>query len=137
MLCVQLASKHSHEDPIKKLTSAAAYAMRVTVHGVTQCAPAQLVYSRDMILQTMMTAQVELIQQQRERATSRNNTQENKRQIAHQHKVGDRIIIPSGGLDPKLQLNQGPYRVIGYNQASGTLHIQQRNCAEPVNIQNF
>jgi RNase H-like domain found in reverse transcriptase/Integrase zinc binding domain len=50
MIRVQLASKHAKDDPVTDLTSAAAYAIRATVHGVTKYTPAQLVYSRDMIL---------------------------------------------------------------------------------------
>jgi len=37
MLRVQLVKHHEKDDPIKDLTSAAAYAMRATVHGVTKC----------------------------------------------------------------------------------------------------
>ena len=36
VLWVQLASKHNKDNPVKDLTSAAACAMRATVHGVTQ-----------------------------------------------------------------------------------------------------
>ena len=51
MLRVQLATQHLHDDPIKDLTSAVAYAIRATVHGATKYMPSQLVYyNKDMIL---------------------------------------------------------------------------------------
>jgi len=136
MLRVQLASKHTKEDPIKDLTSAAAYAIRATVHGVTKYTPAQLVYSRDMILRTKMQANVELVRQRREAAIQANNTRENKRRIAYNYKEGDRVLILAKSLDPKLQLHQGPYKVVSYNKATGTLHIQRKNYVEPINIRN-
>lgn len=136
MLRVQLASKHNKENPVKDLTSAAAYAMRATVHGVTQCTPSQLVYSRDMILRTKMQANVELVRSRREAAIHANNTRENRKRIAYTYKPGDRILILSRALDPKLQLHQGPYKVESYNKATGTLHIKRNNYIEPINIRN-
>ena len=46
MLRVQLVKHHEKEDPITDLTSAAAHAMRATVHGVTKDASSQLVLPR-------------------------------------------------------------------------------------------
>lgn len=136
MLRVQLATRHAKEDPIYDMTSAAAYALRATVHGVTQYSPAQLVYSRDMILRTKMEANIELARKRREAAIQINNTRENKRRIAYQYKPGDKVLIIAGSMDPKLQLHQGPYNVITYDKTSGTLHIQRKNYVEPINIRN-
>ena len=65
-----------------------------------------------------------------------NSTQENKRRIAYQYKAGDKVLIMSGkmSIDPKLKLHEGPYRVLSYNKASGTLRIRRRNYVEPTNI---
>ena len=63
MLRVQLAKKHPKEDPIQDMLSAAAYALRATVHGTTQFTPAQMVFSKDMILRTNVEANVELVRQ--------------------------------------------------------------------------
>jgi len=136
MIRIQLTSKHKHDDPIKDMTSAAAYAIRATVHGTTKHTPSQLVYAKDMILRTKMEANVEHVRTLRENAIYKNNQRENKRRIKHNYKEGDKVLILSGGLDPKLQLHQGPYKVLSYDKASGTLHIQRRNYVEPINIRN-
>ena len=136
MLRVQLASKHKKENPVEDLTSAAAYALRATVHGVTRFAPSQLVFSKDMILRTNMKANVELVRQRREAAIQENNTRENRRRIAYKYKAGDKVLVLAQSLDPKLQLHQGPYRVEHYNKATGTLHIKRKNYVEPINIRN-
>ena len=52
----------------KDLLSAAVYALHATVHGVTQYTPAQLVFSKAMILRTNVEANVELVCQCREAA---------------------------------------------------------------------
>ena len=136
MLRVQLASRHEHEDPIKDMTSAAAYAIRATVHGVNQYSPAQLVYSKDMILRTTIEANVEAVRQRRQRAAEANNAKENKRRVAYKYKAGDKVLILATGMDPKLQLHEGPYKVLSYDKTSGTLHIQRKNYVEPINVRN-
>jgi hypothetical protein len=134
MLRVQLASKHPSEDIVRELTSAVAYAIRATVHGVTGYSPGQLVFSKDMILRTHVEANMELVRQRRTAAIRVTNERENKRRVAYNYKPGDRVLILAGGLDPKLKLHEGPYRVISYNKSNGTLHIQRRNYIEPINI---
>ena len=135
MLRVQLVSRHQKEDPIKDLTSAAAFAIRATVHGVTRYSPSQLVYARDMILRTKVMANVDLVQWRRQAAIIQNNKRENKRRTNYEYKKGDQILILSDSMDPKLQLHQGPFKVVSYDKGSGTLHIQRKNYIEPtINI---
>jgi len=107
MLRVQLVKHHEKDDPIKDLTSAAAYVMRATVHGVTKCTPSQLLFAKDMILRTPMEANVEIARQRREAAISQNNARENKSRVAHNYKKRDWVLILSRHLDPKLQLHPG------------------------------
>ena len=136
MLRVQLTKEHPHDDPVKDLTSAAAYAIRSTVHGTTQFTPGQLVFSKDMILRTTVEANNELIRQRREAAILKNNERENKRRVPYQYRSGDRVLILSGKLDPKLQLHEGPYKVLSYDKSTGTLHIRRKNYVESINIRN-
>ena len=136
MLRCQLASKHPKENVIEELTSAAAYGIRATVHGTTKFTPAQLVFNRDLILRTNMEANVELVRQRRANAIAANNQRENRRRIAYDYKEGDKILILSSGLDPKLKLHEGPYKVLGVNKSTGTLHIRRKGYTEPINIRN-
>ena len=98
--------------------------------------PAQIIFQKDMILRTNMLADIELIRQRREAAIRKNNDRENRRRIAYDYKAGDKVLILSGGLDPKMRLHQGPYRVVSYNKSNGTLHIIRKNYLEPINIRN-
>ena len=134
MLRVQLATKHPKEDPVKELTSAAAYAIQATVHGVMRFTPGQLVFSKDMILRTHVEANMELVRQRHEQAIQKTNIRENKQRIAYDYKPGDQVLILSGVMDPKLKLHQGPYSVISYNKSNSTLIIRRKNYIEPINI---
>jgi len=83
-----------------------------------------------------MKANVELARQRREAAITQNNARENRSRVAHNYKKGDWVLILSRHLDPKLQLHPGPFKVLSYDQSSGTLHIQRKHCVEPINIRN-
>ena len=136
MLRCQLASKHPKENVVEELMSAAAFGIRATVHGVTKFTPAQLVFNKDLILRTNMEANVELVRQRRASAIAVNNQRENRRRIAYDYKEGDKVLILSGGLDPKLQMHQGPYKVLAVNKSNGTLHIRRKGYVEPINVRN-
>lgn len=134
MLRFQLTRKHPKENVIEELTSAAAYGLRATVHGTTKCTPAQLVFNKDLIMRTNMEANVELVLQGREKAVTQNNARENKRRLVHEYKVGQKVLILSGGLDPKLKLHQGPYEIKSVNKSNGTLHIRRKGYIEPIKL---
>jgi len=136
MLRCQLVTRSPNDDPVTDMTTAAAYAIRSTVHGVNKFSPGQLIYRRDMIQRLTIEANMELVRQRREAAIHVNNARENKRRISHAYKSGDKVLILPNSLDPKLALNQGPYKVISYNEKNGTLHIQRKNYIEPINVRN-
>jgi hypothetical protein len=134
MLKCQLAKRHDNDDPVADLLSAAAYGIRNTIHGTTQYTPGQLVFSKDMILRTHMEADMDMVRLRRQQAAIVNNERENKRRYKHKYKPGDKVLIMTQRLDPKLKLNDGPYTIEAYNQVNGTLQIHQGNCIEPINI---
>ena len=136
MLRCQLTKRHDHDDPVVDMLSAAAYAIRATVHGVTRYSSSQLVYVKDMILRTNVEVNVEHIRKRRENATIRNNQRENRRRIKYNYKEGDQVLVLSEHLDPKMKLHSGPYKVLSYNKANDTLHSRRRNYVEPINIRN-
>jgi len=85
---------------------------------------------------TTVEANVELARQRREVAVSQNNARENRSRVAHNYKKGDWVLILNWYLDPKLQLHPGPFKVLSYEQSSGTLYIQRKRYVEPINIRS-
>ena len=134
MLRCQLVKKHDKDDPVADLLSAAAYGVRCTVHGTTQYTPGQLVFSKDMILRTHMEADMDMVRLRRKKAAIVNNERENRRRYKHTYKPGDKVLILTQRLDPKLKLHEGPYTVAAYNKLNGTLQIRRGNYIEPINI---
>jgi hypothetical protein len=55
-----------------------------------------------------------------------------KRKYSYQ--PGDKVLILPAPFDPKLTLNQGPFRVIHFDKATGTLQIRRKNYIESINI---
>ena len=49
-------------------------------------------------------------------------------------KVGDRVLLLNKPLDPKLKPHAGPYKVVSYDQSTGTLNIKRGRYVEPINI---
>jgi hypothetical protein len=92
--------------------------------GVTQYTPGQLVFNKDMILRTHMEADMDMVRLRRQKAAIVNNERENKRRYKHKYKPGDKVLIMTQRLDPKLKLNDGPYTIEAYNQVNGTLQIR-------------
>ena len=134
MLRCQLAKRHDNDDPVADLLSAAAYGIRSTIHGTTQYTPGQLIFSKDMILRTHMEADMDMVRLRRQKAAIVNNERENRRRYKHKYKPGDKVLIMTQRLDPKLKLNDGPYTVESYNQVNGTLQIRRGNYIEPINV---
>ena len=134
MIRTKLVKHHAHDDPIRDICTAVAYGIRATVHGTTKMTPAQLVFQKDMILRTNVEVNMELIRRRREAAIIHNNTRDNKRRIRYNYQVGDKVLILSGGLDPKLKLHEGPYPVLRYNKSNGILHIQRKGYVDTIHI---
>jgi len=134
MLHVQIASRHAHDDPVRDYLSAAAYGIRATVHGTTLYSPGQVVFNKDMIVQSHVETNVELIRARRLKAIKVNNERENKRRIAYKYKRGGKVLMLPNPMDPKLTLNQGPFEILSYNKTNGILRLQIGNYIEPVSI---
>ena len=93
-----------------------AWAIRSTVSTALNHTPGQLVFGRDMIMQTRVVADWERIKQKKRMSTIRSNQRENRNRVHHNYKVGDKILIVlkvGGPPLPKMELpTEGPYTVI-------------------------
>ena len=132
--CMIVSKCFKDDDPINNMLQAAAYGIRATMHGTTQYTPGQMVFNKDMVLRTAMAVDYEAVRQRREIAIKRNNIRENKRRISHIYKPGDKVLVLSKHLDPKLQPHEGPFKVQAYDKFSGTLRIKHGRYVEPINV---
>ena len=83
----ELEDNHlDEEDPWKGLLTAAAFAVRATVHTTLKKTPGQLVFGRDMIFNIKHTANWEYIRARKQKLINKNNERENSKQIDYEYK---------------------------------------------------
>jgi hypothetical protein len=118
-------------NPWDEFLSAAAFAIRSTHHTTLEASPAQLVFGRDMLLPVKFVADWARIRTSKQKRIDESNKQENSRRIAHEYRVGDRVLLTTPGLQSKVKAPRtGPYNVVNvHNNGTVTLrkgHVQQR-----------
>ena len=122
------------EDPWSGVLAAAMFALRATYHTTTQATPAQLVFGRDAILNTVFQANWKYIKDREQKLIHKNNIQENSKRIPHTYQVEDKVLIDLGDVktkfDPKYE---GPYSVVQVNN-NGTVRIRKGAVTETVSI---
>ena len=122
------------EDPWSGVLSAAMFALRSTYHTTTQATPAQLVFGRDAILNTVFHANWKYIRDRKQAIIHKNNQRENAKRIPHTYQVGDKVLVDLGDVktkfDPKYE---GPFQVVQVNN-NGTVRIRKGAVTETVNI---
>ena len=122
------------EDPWSGVLAAAMFALRATYHTTTQATPAQLVFGRDAILNTVFQANWKYIKDRKQKLIHKNNIQENSKRIPYTYQVGDKVLVDLGDVktkfDPKYE---GPFSVVQVNNNS-TVCICKGAVSKTVNI---
>ena len=106
-------NQNLNNDPWKDILSAVMHTVQATVHTTLNATPAQLVFSRDAILNTNFEADWKFIRQQKQSVTQKNNEQENTKRIPHDYEVGSKILL-NKSYKSKYGQNpwEGPYTVV-------------------------
>ncbi|KAE9286640.1 hypothetical protein PF008_g26619 [Phytophthora fragariae] len=88
-----------------------------------------------MIADATFTAHWATIYSRQQRQTRRENARENRARLAHNYKIGDRVLIVKSIRNlPKLaQPTEGPF-VITAVHSNGTLTVDRGNYDEIINI---
>lgn len=101
-------------DPFTGYLAHCMWAIRSTVHTITNRSPAQLAFGRDMLFDlSFITTNWGEIYAKRKEVTSTMNKRENKKRIMHTYKVGDKALLSDPGkIERKLhRQKRGPYRI--------------------------
>jgi hypothetical protein len=105
-----------------------------TVHATLDATPGQLVFGRDMLLLIQLKTDWARIRQRKQDIINGNNRKENAKRIAHEYRVGDKVLLEKPGLKSKLSAPRtGPYRITHTN-TNGTVCVQHGIVNERVNI---
>ena len=120
-------------DPWNGFLQATVFAIRSTHHTTLGATPVQLVYNRDMILDTQFTANWSQIALRKQELVYQNNKRENAKRIRWKYKVGDEVIILNTGKRKLDRPHEGPY-VINKVYSNGTIDIQKGSVEYRINI---
>ena len=119
---------------------AAVWAICATVSTMSNSSPAQLVFSRDMIMQTKVVANWEAVKGFKRASTIRSNTQENKTRLPHTYKPGDKVLIllkANGENIRKVeQPTKGPHEIKEVYR-NGVVKIRRGNYAENIHMRRL
>ena len=90
---IKFVNKEEWHRELHSILQSIAWAIRTTIHAVTNYSYAQLIFSKIMIIQMHINVDWQILKQKRLPAAKRNNDKENTSRIVYDHKVGDRILI--------------------------------------------
>jgi transposase InsO family protein len=125
------------QNPWDEFLSSAAFAIRSTHHMTLGASPAQLVFNRDMFLPIKYVADWNQIRLKRQNEILKSNKRENASRIAHEYQQGDRVLLTTPGILPKLTSPRtGPYRVVRVH-SNGTVTLQKGHVQQRVNIRRI
>ena len=117
-----------------------AWAIRSTVSTTINYSPGQLVFSKDMIMQSQVTANWELIKQIKRESTIKSNADENRSRLLHAYQPGDKVLIlrkANNEIIPKLaQPTEGPYTVEKVYR-NGIVKIKRGSYSENIHIRRI
>ena len=125
------------DDPFDEYISSVSYAIRSAYHQTHGFSPGQLVFGRDMFLDTRAEIDWDEMRERKQRRIRKSNEQENKNRIDIQYKKGDLILIKKPGIIRKLSIPYaGPYKVIkqrrnGSIKYEKSLNIYETVCKHP------
>ena len=95
--------------------------------------PGQLVFGRDMILNTQNLADWTAIKAHKQQLIHKNIIIENSKHTLHQYKVGDMVMLENHRANKYEQPYKGPYLVTQVN-TNGTVHLKIGAVMDTVNI---
>ena len=81
------------DKPWDGILAAAAFAVRSTYHTTLQATPGQLVFGRDMVLNTPFIADWEAIRLRKQKIIDKNNKMENSKRKEHVYLVQDQVLF--------------------------------------------
>ena len=136
MLRTKELQKHTFDeiDPWSELLASVAWAIRSTHHTTLQASPAQLIFSRDMLLNIKFIADWESIRLRKQKVIDTNNARENSLRVDYDYQIGDKVLVTSTDITRKLNCpTKGPFNIIQV-YTNGTVRVQNGAVSERVNI---
>ena len=110
-------------DPRTGILAAAVFAIYSTNKSQKGYSPGQLIFCRDMILPIKHRVDWELIRQQKQMQSNRDNARENRHRVEYDYKVGDNVMLTNHTAYKYETPYKGPF-VRTQCFTNGTLNLQ-------------
>ena len=124
------------EDPWALILGAVMFATRATIHHTNLATPTQLVFGCDDILNVTHEANWHYIKQRKNKITTANNLNENKKHADHVYQKGDKILVKLPQTTKYgSNVYNGPYTVVEVHE-NVTLSLKQGAVTDKINIRN-
>jgi hypothetical protein len=123
-------------DPWGGILAATAYALRATIHTTLRATPGQLVFGRDMVLPIQHKVDWTAIKARKQELIRKNNLAENAKRVAHEYRVGDKVMLE---VPTKSKLEapfKGPYDILQVN-TNGTVQLRMGAVIDNINIRRL
>ena len=101
----------------------AMYATRAAIHGALQTTPGAIAFSRDMVLDIPLIADLHALREQRQQLIDERLVTANRKRFSYDYRVGDQVLklaYKPNKLSPRAE---GPYSIETVHQ-NGTLTIR-------------
>ncbi|HEY9299078.1 MAG TPA: integrase zinc binding domain-containing protein, partial [Phormidium sp.] len=126
------------KEPWAGILAATMFALRATYHTTLKATPAQLVFGRDAIMNTIFDANWNLIKENKQKLINKNNARENASRIPHKYNVNDKVLYIGKPTLSKYGENpwQGPYDIVKVND-NGTVQLKRGVVIKTINIRQI
>ena len=121
------------EDSWSGILAAAAFMLHSTYHTTLCMTPGQLMFGRDMILNTQYLTDWTVIKARKQELIQKNNRIENSKCIPHTYQVGNQVMLENHHANKYKQPYSGPYHIQQVN-TNGTVHLKIGAVMDTVNI---
>ena len=121
------------DKPWDGILAAAAFAVRSTYHTTLQATPGQLVFGRDMVLNTPFIADWEAIRLRKQKIIDKNNKMENSKRKEHVYSVRDQVLFRNKRARKYERPYKGPYTITKVWE-NGTVTLRMGAVQTRVNI---
>ena len=134
---MELHTKHCDDVTIHAVLQNVAYGLRATYHSSIAASPGQLVFGRDMVINSIYLANWKNLATRRQTQIHHNNVSENKSRISHDYNINDLVYIRKSAVEQKLSPLQGPFPIVKVH-TNGTVTIRRSTAVcERINIRRL
>lgn len=107
----RLAEEIWDSTMVHSLLQSVAWGLQSTFYTALQNTTGQLVFGRDMVINTTYLANWRYLKQRRQGIVHDNTNRENHTRIPHAFKIGTQVYLRDRDIKRKLQPNAGPFDI--------------------------